>query len=570
MNNSLLSIENLTIAFPSNQGKFYAVEDVSLDIHQGQSIGIVGESGSGKSVTALSILNLLPPSASVFSGRVNYLLEKNQWVDLLHADPKLVRNIRGRYISMIFQEPMTSLNPVYTCGDQVSEIMIKHLEYSRREAREKAEHLFNEVELPNPPRIFESYPHELSGGQRQRVMIAMAISCDPTLLIADEPTTALDVTIQNSILGLLKGLKERYGMSLIFISHDLAVVSEVADEMAVMYNGRIVEKGSREQIIHSPKNAYTRGLIACKPPLDKRPGRLYTLADFMKSENADSRPEDYELTANDKKEKENAGNGSAVFSLQNVSKDFPLKRNFFGKPTETLPAINQVSLDIFQGETLGLVGESGSGKSTLARILMKLLDFENGEIIFKDKNFNRFTRNDLRRFRQKVQIIFQDPYSTLNPRLSVGKMISEPLQYYGYYKSRGERKERAMKLLDDVRLGEDYYNRYPHELSGGQRQRVAIARVLALNPEFIICDEAVSALDVSIQAEVLNLLQDLKKNYHLTYVFITHDFSVVRFMSDRVAVMKDGSIIEIGESNRVFDSPENEYTQRLLHSIPAI
>lgn len=570
MDDALLSIENLTIGFPSNEGQFYATKEVSLDIKTGKSLGIVGESGSGKSITALSILNLLPPSAGVFSGRINYRMEKGSQIDILRADPKLVRSIRGRHISMIFQEPMTSLNPVYTCGDQVSEIMIKHLNYSNKEAREKAEQLFREVELPSPARIFESYPHELSGGQRQRVMIAMAISCDPTLLIADEPTTALDVTIQNSILDLLRGLKQRYGMSLIFISHDLAVVSEVADEMAVMYNGRIVEKGTREQIIHSPVNAYTRGLIACKPPLDRKPERLYTLADFMELERPNSVTKSTEGKSEIHGKKDVSRESSQIFRLNDVSKSFPLKRSFFGKTIDSLPAINNISLDIFQGETLGLVGESGSGKSTLARILMRLLSFDKGNILFKGKDFNYFNRTDMRLFRQRVQIIFQDPYSTLNPRLPAGKMISEPLQYYGYYKNRRERRERTMKLLDDVRLGEDFYNRYPHELSGGQRQRVAIARVLALNPEFIICDEAVSALDVSIQAEVLNLLQDLKKNYNLTYVFITHDFSVVRFMSDRVAVMKDGSLIEIGESTRVFDSPESDYTKRLLSSIPAI
>lgn len=570
MNDFLLSIKDLTIGFPSNEGDFYAVSEVNLDIELGKTIGIVGESGSGKSVTALSVMNLLSSSAKVFSGSVNFRLEKDHWVDILRADPKLVRNIRGNRISMIFQEPMTSLNPVYTCGNQVSEIMIKHLRYSREEVREKAEHLFLEVELPDPGRIFESYPHELSGGQRQRVMIAMAISCDPDLLIADEPTTALDVTIQKSILNLLKGLKQRYGMSLIFISHDLAVVSQVADVMAVMYNGRIVEKGAREQIIHAPVNAYTKGLIACKPPLDRKPERLHTLGDFMDIERPGS---DAPFTLKKPKLPSPNVHGQKVqkmFSLQNVSKAFPLKRNFFGKPTNFLPAINQVSLDIFYRETLGLVGESGSGKSTLARILMRLLSYDEGNIVFKNKDFTSFTRQDMRLFRQKVQIIFQDPYSTLNPRQSAGKMISEPLQYYGYYANRRERKDRTLNLLDDVRLGADFYNRYPHELSGGQRQRVAIARVLALNPEFIICDEAVSALDVSIQAEVLNLLQDLKKNYNLTYVFITHDFSVVRFMSDRVAVMKDGRIIEIGESSRVFDSPDDAYTRKLLSSIPAI
>ncbi|MBS3768875.1 MAG: ABC transporter ATP-binding protein [Bacteroidales bacterium] len=570
MNDPLLSIENLTIGFPSNQGTFYATKEISLEVSTGRSLGIVGESGSGKSITALSVLNLLPPSATVLSGKISYRMEKDYWVDILKADQKLIRSIRGRHISMIFQEPMTSLNPVYTCGDQVSEIMIRHLDYSHKKAREKAEHLFREVELPHPGRIFESYPHELSGGQRQRVMIAMAISCDPDLLIADEPTTALDVTIQNSILVLLKGLKQRYGMSLIFISHDLAVVSEVADEMAVMYNGRIVEQGTREQIIHSPVNAYTRGLIACKPPLNRRPERLYTLADFMEDERQDAAATIPAENLGKEHPKDLAQEPAPIFTLHNVSKAFPLERNFFGKITESLPAINDVSLEIFQGETLGVVGESGSGKSTLARILMKLLSFDQGSISFKGKDFTRFTRSDMRAFRQNVQIIFQDPYSTLNPRLSAGKMISEPLQYYGYYKNHQERKQRTLELLNDVRLGGDFLNRYPHELSGGQRQRVAIARVLALNPNFIICDEAVSALDVSIQAEVLNLLQDLKKRYHLTYVFITHDFSVVRFMSDRVAVMKDGSIIEIGESHRVFDSPKNDYTRKLLSSIPAI
>lgn len=570
MNNLLLSIENLSIAFPSNKGYFYATEEVSLDVEQGKSIGIVGESGSGKSITALSILNLLPPSATVSSGKVSYRMGEDRWVDLLRADPKLIRSIRGKHISMIFQEPMTSLNPVYSCGDQVSEIMIKHLNYSHKVAREKAEHLFNEVELPHPGRIFESYPHELSGGQRQRVMIAMAISCDPALLIADEPTTALDVTIQNSILELLAGLKQRYSMSLIFISHDLAVVSSVADEMAVMYKGRVVEKGAREQIIHSPKNAYTRGLIACKPPLNRRPERLYTLADFMEEERQDPGTKIPERNIGNYRQNDSKEESARIFSLDDVYKAFTLKRNFLGKATESLPAINNISLDIFQGETLGLVGESGSGKSTLARILMRLLSYDEGNISYKGRDFSLFTRKDMRLFRQKVQIIFQDPYSTLNPRLSAGKMISEPLKYYGYYNNRQERKERTLELLNDVRLDEGFYNRYPHELSGGQRQRVAIARVLALNPEFIICDEAVSALDVSIQAEVLNLLQDLKKNYNLTYVFITHDFSVVRFMADRVAVMKDGEILEIGESNRVFDSPENDYTRRLLSSIPAI
>jgi peptide/nickel transport system ATP-binding protein len=570
MNNPFLSINDLTLSFPSQSGKFYALENISLDIYDGHSVGIVGESGSGKSITALSILNLLPPSARVEEGHIYYTDEAGARIDLLRAGQRRIREIRGKHISMIFQEPMTSLNPVYTCGDQVMEIMIRHLGYSRKEARKRAKELFSEVELPRPSRILKSYPHELSGGQRQRVMIAMAISCDPGLLIADEPTTALDVTIQKSILKLLQNLKARYGMSLIFISHDLAVVSGIADEIAVMYKGKIVEKGDKNKIIHSPENAYTQGLIACKPPLDKKPERLYTLADFLEE-------------GRDKVKRRVSGENNAIypswelrqgssvlFNLHHVYKSFPLKKNLLGAAIESLPAINDVSLQIYRQETLGLVGESGSGKSSLARILLSLLPYDRGTIEFMNKDFSSFSRKDFQSFRQRAQIIFQDPYSTLNPRLSAGKMIVEPMKYYGYYKNRQERREKVYQLLDDVRLGADFYNRYPHELSGGQRQRVAIARVLALNPEFIICDEAVSALDVSIQAEILNLLQDLKENYKLTLIFITHDFSVVRFMSDRVAVMKDGGIIEIGESNHIFDSPQNDYTKKLLQSIPVI
>ena len=569
MNPKILSIDHLDILFPSREGPFYAIKDVSFDVHYGQSIGIVGESGSGKSITALSMLNLLPPNA-VSQGTVNYRIKADHWVNMLRAGPKTIRNIRGKHMAMIFQEPMTSLNPVYTCGNQVAEIMIRHLSVSHRQAREKAIDLFGEVELPQPGRIYRSYPHELSGGQRQRVMIAMAIACDPKLLIADEPTTALDVTIQQSILTLLKGLKQRYGMSLIFISHDLAVVSKIADEIVVMHKGLIAEKGKKQQIIHSPKNNYTQGLIACKPPLDRKPKRLFTMDDFLGStrEKVKGEPEQHIKTVTSVQEPQK--DRSVLFHLEGVDKSFPLSKDFFGRNRESLPAIQQVSLSIFQGETLGLVGESGSGKSTLARILLKLLSFDRGDIFYKGKDLRALGKQDLRFFRQKAQIIFQDPYATLNPRLSAGKMISEPLKYYGYEKNPKSRREHCLKLLDDVRLDETYYNRYPHELSGGQRQRVAIARVLALNPEFIVCDEAVSALDVSIQAEILNLLQDLKARYDLTLVFITHDFSVVRFMSERVAIMREGSVEEIGETADIFDAPEKAYTKKLLQAIPVI
>jgi peptide/nickel transport system ATP-binding protein len=567
MGQPLLSIRNLTVSFPLQQGRHEAVSDVSFDLERGASLGIVGESGSGKSLTALSILHLLPPASRVDSGSIHYRAEEAPPVDMLQAGQKQIQSIRGRHISMIFQEPMTSLNPVHTCGEQVREMMLNHMDYTRKQAKEKAIEWFREVELPQPGRIFNSYPHELSGGQRQRVMIAMAISCQPRLLIADEPTTALDVTIQQSILQLLQKLRERYQMSLIFISHDLGVVSSVADEVAVMYQGKIVEHGPRHQVIHEPTDDYTRGLIACRPPIDHKPQRLFTLMDF--SQNVEREAAPASPPAGDA-DPQKDGNASMIFELKDLSKYFALETNFFGRPVQTLQALDRVSLGIPKGQTLGLVGESGSGKSTLARVLLQLIRPDGGSMMYKGNDVSVFGKKTMRNFRQQVQIVFQDPYSTLNPRLSVGSMIAEPLVYYRYVENRRDRKDRVVELLDNVRLGGDYYHRYPHELSGGQRQRVAIARVLALNPEFVILDEAVSALDVSIQAEILNLLQDLKRQYNLTYVFITHDFSVVRFMSDTIAVMKQGRIIETGDSEQLFRSPASDYTRKLLESIPSL
>jgi len=563
----LLSIRDLTVSFPSEQGPHEAVKEVSLDLGRGASLGIVGESGSGKSLTALSILNLLPSASRVDGGSIRYFPEEAPPVDILQAGPRQIRSIRGRHISMIFQEPMTSLNPVHTCGEQVCEIMLNHMDYSRKEAKDKAIEWFREVELPNPGRIFSSYPHELSGGQRQRVMIAMAISCEPRLLIADEPTTALDVTIQKSILRLLQKLRERYRMSLIFISHDLGVVSSVADKVAVMYQGRIVEQGLQQQVIHAPAHDYTRGLIACRPPVDHKPERLYTLRDFTQKPGPGPEPVSQQVKGSAPRDR---GDGSTIFELKDLSKYFALETNFFGRPVQRLQALDGVNLGIQQGQTMGLVGESGSGKSTMARILLHLIRPDEGGLFYKGKDVMAFGKKEMRSFRQQVQIVFQDPYSTLNPRLSVGQMIGEPLAYYRYVSRRKERKERVIEILENVRLGAGFYRRYPHELSGGQRQRVAIARVLALNPEFVILDEAVSALDVSIQAEILNLLQELKRQYNLTYVFITHDFSVVRFMSDTIAVMKEGRIIETGDSEQLFRSPASGYTQKLLESIPSL
>jgi len=460
---------------------------------------------------------------------------------------------------MIFQEPMSSLNPVYTCGNQVIENIKEHKNLSSKQSRALCLDLFEQVKLPVPLRIFRSYPHQLSGGQIQRVMIAMAISCNPKILIADEPTTALDVTVQQSILQLLKELTRQYNMSLIFISHDLGVVSEIADTIAVMNKGQIVEFNSKEKIIHHPQNIYTKGLLACRPPLSYKPFRLKTLKDFYHPGEENTQVS---------METPPGKSGEILFSLENVSKQFSLKSNFWGKSIHSLEAIKNISLSIHKNETLGLVGESGCGKSTLGRLMLKLLNVTEGNIYYKGKKLNDLSGKSLRQFRQEVQIIFQDPYSSINPKPTVEKIIAEPLNYYHYTSSKKETLTKVKEILNDVKLEEHFLHRYPHELSGGQRQRVAVARVLALRPSFIVCDESVSALDVSIQAEILNLLQDLKEKYQLTYIFISHDFSVVRFMADKIVVMRQGKIIEKGASDKIFEAPQNQYTKILLNSIP--
>ncbi len=564
MENIVLSIEDLTIGFNYQGRPFNAVENANIELHAGSSLGIVGESGSGKSLTARSILNLLPKNAILKSGQIQLKEKKGDFINVLKAPDSVLERLRGDSVSMIFQEPMTSLNPVYRCGNQVTENIRKHRQSDAKEARAIAINLFEEVKLPTPERIFKSYPHELSGGQRQRVMIAMALSCQPKILIADEPTTALDVTVQKSILELLKSLQKKYGMSLIFISHDLGVISEVAQNVAVMYQGRIVEQGRLNQIVNHSEKSYTRGLIACRPSIHSRPFRLPTLEQFLgdkTNKETDIRPA--ESTSDEKKQ----GSG-VLFELQNVHKTFPLQKNFFGRTTKAFKAIDDVTLTIYKGETLGLVGESGSGKTTLGRILMNLLPFDSGAIYYKQTKVSGLKKSALTNFRQNVQIIFQDPYSSLNPKMSVGQIIDEPISYHGIIKNKQKRKQKVTELLKNVWLDETYYYRFPHELSGGERQRVAIARVLGLEPEFIICDEAVSALDVSIQAEILNLLQELKEKYHLTYIFISHDFSVIRFMGDRVAVMKDGALIELSGADQLFKSAQNAYTQDLLSSVP--
>src|SRR6056297_1167891 len=560
MKEKILSVQNLSIHFASQLPVVKAVDHISFDLGKGESLGIVGESGSGKTITALSILNLLPPASTINSGKIEFF-RKHDSVDLTGLNDKSMRAIRGNEIAMIFQEPMSALNPAFTCGNQVVENILEHQKLKPSEARELCLHLFEQVKLPEPSRIFKSYPHQLSGGQQQRVMIAMAVSCNPKILIADEPTTALDVTVQKSILNLLKELTQKYNMSLIFISHDLGVVSEIADTIAVMNNGKIVELNSKKPIITNPGNAYTKGLLACRPPVSYKPERLKTLQDFS---------QDSSITTSRREKKYKKKFEDVLFSLENVSKSFPVKTNFLGKPKKTVEAIKNVSLRIHKHETLGLVGESGCGKSTLGRLMLKFLYTTNGDIYYQGNNLKSLNRRKLKNFRQEAQIIFQDPYSSLNPKPTVEKIISEPINYYHYTNSKKETQLKVKELLNDVRLGEDFLRRYPHELSGGQRQRVAIARVLALQPSFIVCDESVSALDVSIQAEVLNLLQDLKEKYELTYVFISHDFSVVRFMADTIAVMKEGEIIEKGASDNIFEAPKNQYTKMLLNSIPNI
>jgi len=565
MENFAVSIENLTISFNYHGVYFKAVDNVNIVLQPGKSLGIVGESGSGKSLTAKAVLNLLPTNANLQSGKILIRDKQEQLINVLSSSAPVLENLRGDTVSMVFQEPMTSLNPVFRCGNQVTENIRKHTKVDAKTAKARTINLFQEVKLPTPERIFNSYPHELSGGQRQRVMIAMALSCQPKILIADEPTTALDVTVQKSILELLKSLQKKYQMSLIFISHDLGVISEIAEEVAVMYQGEIVEKGNLSQIINHPEHSYTKGLIACRPSIHKKPKRLQTLDQFVGKQESKSIIQD-DTKENVYNQIEEQGK---LFALNNVSKTFTISKNFFGKPIKSFKAIDEVTFNIYKGETLGLVGESGSGKTTLGRILMNLLEFEQGEILYHEQRLSGLRKKELKKFRQNVQIIFQDPYSSLNPKMSVGQIIEEPIKYFRFITNRQDRKQRVIELLNNVRLNESFFNRFPHELSGGQRQRVAIARVLALNPEFIICDEAVSGLDVSIQAEILNLLQELKEKFHLTYVFISHDFSVIRFMADRIAVMKDGKLVELSNSEQLFKAAQNSYTQTLLSSVPS-
>lgn len=553
----LLDIQNLSIEVLQNGSKHTLCKDLTFSIGPGDSIGILGESGSGKSLTALSILQILPPAISVYHGKINYTSKSGEVINLATATNKELQNIRGKEIAMVFQEPMTSLNPSFTCGSQVLETILQHQKISRKEAKEKAIELFSKVKLPEPAQIFNSYPHQLSGGQKQRVMIAMAISCNPRLLIADEPTTALDVTVQQSILQLLKELQQEMGMSILFITHDISVIAEIAQRLLVFYKGAIVEQGSVSEILNHAKHPYTRGLLSCRTSLYAKGQRLKTLENTNQPERNNYKDSSFDVK----------NNSFPILKIHNLNVSFSGSQGLLGNQNKK-QILHQIDFEAFQGETLGLVGESGSGKTTIGRSIMKLIDYESGDIVFQGNKLSQMSAKEIKRFRKEVQIIFQDPYSSLNPKITIGEMITEPLLVHGLYKNQKLRRQRVLELLKQVGLTESHYSRYPHQFSGGQRQRIGIARALAVEPKLIILDESVSALDVSIQAQILNLLNDLKKIYNLTYIFISHDLNTVRYMADRLIVLQHGKVVEHGQSEEVFSSPKTVYTQNLINAIP--
>ncbi|MES2132214.1 MAG: ABC transporter ATP-binding protein [Bacteroidota bacterium] len=576
----LLEVKNLVTEFKSDGELMKAVNDVSFTLHKGETIGIVGESGSGKSVTSLSIMQLIPnPPGYVSGGEILYHSKTKGTVNLRNLDPKAMRSFRGNEIAMIFQEPMTSLNPVYTCGGQVMEAILLHQKISKKEARKKTIKLFEQVQLPDPERVFNVYPHQISGGQKQRVMIAMAMSCNPRILIADEPTTALDVTVQKTILDLMLQLQREQDMGIMFITHDLGVIAELADTVMVMYKGKVVEQGPVLEIFSNPKHPYTKSLLACRPPLDRRIVRLPVSSDFMKIDEQGLMTEipktvseaiNSVIITKEQREEEHKElySRSKILEIQNIKTYFPKTKSLFGQTKEWVKAVDDVTLDVYEGETLGLVGESGCGKTTLGRTILRLTEPTEGKIFFQRNDVMKLKADDMRYLRKDMQIIFQDPYSSLNPRITIGEALMEPMLVHKLYSTNRQRKDKVMELLQKVGLEEKQFNRYPHEFSGGQRQRVCIARALSLNPKFIICDESVSALDVSVQAQVLNLLNDLKREFKFTYIFISHDLSVVKFMSDRMVVMNKGKIEEMGDADSIYLNPASDYTKNLISSIP--
>ncbi len=597
MPNAVLEIDDLRTYFHTDEGVVRAVDGVSFRVEVGHTLGIVGESGSGKSVTSLTVMQLLASSAKIESGRVA-LLGK----DLVGMPEPEMRSIRGSEVSMIFQEPMTSLNPVFTVGSQVMEAILLHQKATPAEARERTIELFREVGIPEPEQRVDSYPHQMSGGQKQRVMIAMALSCNPKLLIADEPTTALDVTIQAQILDMLRELRDQRGMAILFITHDLGVIAEIADEVLVMYRGEMVEQGPVLDIFENPQHPYTKGLLACRPRLDSKYRRLPTVDDFMETREVDGKIEIVEKTMGDARlrELETAGRGRLLhphseltalnhpweetpregdttaveegtvplLEVKNLEVHFPVRRGVLSRVVDHVRAVDGISFRIYRGQTLGLVGESGCGKTTAGRAILRLLEPTGGRVFFDSVDMAELGTQELRKMRSRMQIIFQDPYGSLNPRMTIESTITEPMVIQKIGDSRRDRRDRAAALLEEVGMSGDHLRRYPHEFSGGQRQRICIARAIAVEPEFLICDESVSALDVSVQAQVLNLLNDLQDKRGLTYIFISHDLSVVKFMADMMAVMNGGKIVEFGPSQAIYADPREEYTQRLISATP--
>ena len=575
---SLLKINNLHVSFRRDDKWIEAVHGIDFEVFEGKTLGIVGESGSGKSVSNLALMQLLDRRKSRIEAD-SILLEDS---DISKLNEDQMSEVRGKKIAMIFQEPMTSLNPVYKCGFQVMEAVnlsqqvnestsLQVIDTSQQPtAKEKVLELFRKVMLPNPEVIFDKYPHELSGGQKQRVMIAMALVSNPKVLIADEPTTALDVTVQKEILKLLKDLQRENGMGMIFITHDLGVISEIADDVIVMNKGEIVEKGTVDNILNKAQHPYTKGLIACRPPLDYRLERLPIVKEFLDGVWSDEQQIKRELIITEEERKlshKRLYSQEPILKVRNLKTWYPLRKGVFGRTYNYIKSVDDVSFDVYPGETLGLVGESGCGKTTLGRSILRLVEPTSGEVIFEGNDITKLNHKELREYRKQAQIIFQDPYSSLNPRICIGDAIAEPMMIHGIEKDAKKRRERVCSLLEEVGLEASHYQRYPHEFSGGQRQRICIARALAVNPKLIICDESVSALDVSVQAQVLNLINRLKKEFHFTYIFISHDLSVVRFMSDRVVVMYNGKIQEMNEADELFNNPQNDYTKKLIAAI---
>ena len=563
MTDLLLQIQNLDIRFRVDRKSepFQAVKGISFDVPTNTTVALVGESGSGKSVSAMAILGLLPENAIIApESRIIYQVPNPGSAgarDLLKASLAELQAIRGKEISVIFQEPMTSLNPVFTVGEQIAEVLRLHMGMSNRQAQARVVGLLNEVGIPNPQLRVKSYPHELSGGQQQRVMIAMAIACEPKLLIADEPTTALDVTIQKQILDLIASLQQQHHMSVLFITHDLGVVGDIADSVVVMQNGVIQEQGPVKAIFEKPQHPYTKALLACRPRLDRRPKRLPVIDDFIKGPGR--------VHLEDRPRGTSPGD-PIILEVKDLNKTFFLKEGLFGK--RAIPAVKHVSFQLPKGKTLGLVGESGSGKTTVGLTLMRLHDATSGEVLFEGRDLLALTEREMMAYRRRIQIIFQNPYASLNPRMTVGQILVEPMKIHRIGRDERERVDMAFQLLRRVGLSDQSFYKYPHEFSGGQRQRIAIARCLTMKPDVLICDESVSALDVSVQAQVLNLLQDLQDEYGLSYIFISHDLAVVKYMSDRVMVMSDGVIVEMADSDEIYRHPREEYTRKLLSSIP--